>query len=168
MSPAIQRAVNPVAQSSRDAVAKVFAWLQQPEKAYARWQGKTMVVAAWAGLFLAVINPPAGSGITVCLLKVCTGISCPGCGMTRSLSCALRGMFAESWHYHPFGLFILALFIATAIGSLLPSAGKKRVAAYVESHAIVFNALYLVFALSFVSFGMVRALLEFFQHFPLH
>ena len=40
--------------------------------------------------------------------------------MTRSLSCGIRGMFLESWEYHPMGLFVLALFVVTAAQSLFP------------------------------------------------
>jgi len=63
--------------------------------------GKPCLFAAWSGLFLAAVTPPHGAGFTVCWLKASTGIPCPGCGLTRSLSCALRGMFMESWQYHP-------------------------------------------------------------------
>jgi hypothetical protein len=140
--------------------AGLFAWLQRPEKAYTRWQGKLMVGVAWLGLLLAAINPPHGTGIIVCGLKLCTGISCPGCGLTRSLSCGLHGMFAESWQYHPLGLFILALFIATAIRSLLPSLWQERIRSWMESRAFIFNSFYLAFVTTFIGFGTVRALIE--------
>src|SRR3954464_144355 len=88
--------------------------LHSPEKVFRKWQGPYTVVAAWLGLFLATITPPQGTGTTVCSVKQCTGIDCLGCGLTRSLSCGLRGMFVESFNYHPFGLFVLALFLFTA------------------------------------------------------
>lgn len=45
-------------------------------------------------LFLAA----AGIG---CPLKFFSGISCPGCGMTRAFLHALRFEFAEAFYYHP-------------------------------------------------------------------
>lgn len=122
-----------------------------------------MVCAAWLGLFLAAITPPHGTGVTVCWIKQSTGISCLGCGLTRSMSCGLRGMFAESFSYHPFGLFILALFLFTAVVSIIPAA-RPRVAAYMESRPVLFNGSYMVFVTTFVAFGTIRALVEIAQH----
>jgi len=78
--------------------------------------------------------------------------------MTRSLSCGLRGMFAESFQYHPMGLLILALFIFTAGQSLLPKSYREGIVRFMQARATVFNAFYLVFVITFVSFGVVRAL----------
>jgi hypothetical protein len=69
-------------------------------------------------------------------------------------------MFAESWHYHPMGLLFLALFIATAVRSLLPALWQERFKLWMESHAFIFNSFYVAFATAFVGFGAIRALLE--------
>jgi hypothetical protein len=140
-----------------------YAWLCQPGKIYYRWQSALTVCASWLGLPLATVTPPHGSGVTICWIKRCTGIDCPGCGLTRSLSCGLRGMFAESFGYHPFGPFILALFLFTAIVSLMPSA-RQRVAAVMEARPVLFNGLYIAFVVTFVGFGSVRALIEIMEH----
>jgi hypothetical protein len=137
--------------------------LQQPENVFRKWQGAYTVAAAWLGLFLAAITPPHGTGMTVCWIKQGTGIDCLGCGLTRSMSCGLRGMFAQSLSYHPFGLFILALFLFTAIVSLIPAA-RQRVAVVMAAWPIFFNALYLTFVVAFVGFGSVRALVEIIEH----
>src|SRR5690349_13366748 len=84
-----------------------------------RWLGGPSIFAAWVGLCLAFVTPPHGTGFTVCWLNAATGVPCLGCGLTRSLSCCLRGMFRESWHYHPMGLAVLALFMAIAAASVL-------------------------------------------------
>jgi len=138
----------------------MLAWLGQPERAVQFWLGKHCVLLAWLGLLLAVISAPHGSGISLCWFQEATGIPCPGCGMTRSLSCALRGMFLESVQYHPMGIMILALFLFTAGQSLLPKAYREGIVRCLQSRAMFFNALYLVFVISFVSFGVVRALHE--------
>ena len=36
-----------------------------------------------------------------CPIKYYTGISCPGCGMTRAVWAALHLDFSTAWHYHP-------------------------------------------------------------------
>jgi len=135
-------------------------WLQPSQPASAFWLGKHCVLAAWLGLLLAVASPPHGSGMAVCWVQGATGIPCPGCGMTRSLSCAIRGMFLESWHYHPMGLFVLALFLFTAGQSLLPKALRDRLVGLMQSRAVFFNSFYLAFVVAFVGFGVVRALLH--------
>lgn len=57
----------------------------------------TVIIAA----FYAVLNL---IGIT-CPIKFATGISCPGCGMTRAWLAVLRLDFATAFYYHP--LFML-------------------------------------------------------------
>jgi len=137
--------------------------LNSPERVFNRWQGPWTTCVAWLGLILAAINPPRGTGVTICWFKQCTGIDCLGCGLTRSLSCGLHGMFAESFSYHPFGLFILALFLFTVLLSVWPAA-RQRVAACMEARPMFFNGLYLAFVVSFIGFGTVRGLIELSQH----
>jgi len=80
--------------------------------------------------------------------------------MTRSLSCSIRGMFAEGWNYHPMGLLVLTLFILTALQSLLPRPLRGRLQALIEAHAFIFNACYLFFAAAFIAYGGGRVLLH--------
>ena len=47
-----------------------------------------------AGLILLV-------ALVQCPFRFLTGISCPGCGMTRALLALLRGDFAAAYYYHP-------------------------------------------------------------------
>jgi len=133
------------------------------------WLGKHCVLVAWVGLFIAVISPPHGSGIPLCFFQASTGVPCLGCGLTRSLSCAIRGTFLESWHYHPMGLLILVLFAFTALQSLLPKHQRLGLIHYLKSHSTLFNALYLTFVCAFVTFGTTRALLHLSNFWmPLH
>ena len=44
-----------------------------------------------------------------CPIKFITGISCPGCGMSRAAISFLRFDFAKAWYYHP-GVFLLIPF----------------------------------------------------------
>ena len=65
-----------------------------------------------------------------CPIRHITGISCPGCGMSRALLSLLTGHFAEAFRYHPMiyavipgGLF---LFLAPD-GTAKEHAAKKAV-----------------------------------------
>ncbi len=62
-------------------------------------------------------------GIT-CPIKYVTGISCPGCGMSRACFSALRLDFEAAFSYHP--LWILLLPFAVAL--ILLRVKKKRLA----------------------------------------
>jgi len=135
-------------------------WLSDSRKASTRWLGKYCVIAAWLGLFLAIITPPHGTSFSICWFKNCTGLPCPGCGLTRSFSCALRGMFVESWQYHPMGLLILTMLLAIAFASVLPARLRERLSNYMESRAYAFNLLYLAFVVAFLAFGVSRAMLN--------
>ena len=136
---------------------RLLRWLDEPRHAGACWLGKHCVAVAWLGLGLAVLSPPHGFGVPVCWFQSSTGLPCPGCGMTRSLSCAVRGMFAESWHYHPMGLFVLLLFLLTAAQSLLPDRVHGALVRFVQARAFAFNSLYLAFVVAFLSYGVLRA-----------
>lgn len=134
------------------------SWLNRPELASSRWLGKHCVFVAWLGLSLALFSPPHGSGIALCWFQGATGLPCPGCGMTRSLSCGIRGMFSESWHYHPMGLLILVLFVLIAAQSLCSKPYREQIARFMQARAAFFNSFYLIFVVTFVSFGVIRAL----------
>lgn len=110
---------------------------------------------------MAAISPPHGLGINVCWFSGATGLPCAGCGVTQSLSCGLRGLWLESWHYHPMGLFILALFGFIAVQSLLPRPARERLAQTMRDRAFFFNTLYLAFVVVFVGLGFARALSHF-------
>ena len=146
-------------------LTKLAPWLDPPRAVYDLWLGKHCVLAAWLGLLLAVVSPPQGSGVVVCWFKDATVLPCPGCGLTRSLSCAIRGMLVESWHYHPMGPFILALFTFTAVQSLLPRSFRDQLARQMQARAVIVHRLYVVFVIAFVAFGGIRALVHWLDEF---
>lgn len=57
--------------------------------------------------------------IALCGLKVWTGYPCPGCGMTRSVTCLARGDLAGSLHFHPLGVVSAAALVLTTFGAVL-------------------------------------------------
>jgi hypothetical protein len=124
------------------------------------WLNWRCIIVAWLALALGILSPPHGFGVAICWWQGSTGLPCIGCGLTRSLSCALRGMFLESFSFHPMGLPIAALFAFTAGQSLFPKSVRSRLAQYIQSRALFFGLLYASFVTVFVAFGVVRALLH--------
>jgi len=124
----------------------------------ARYFGRLNVAVAWLGLGLAILSSPTGLGISLCWWRDATGIPCLGCGLTRSLSCACRGLFVESWNHHPLGIAILGLFLVTVAQSLLPQRWRGRLVPLLTRHAAGWGRVYAVFIGAFVVYGTTRAL----------
>ena len=70
---------------------------------------------ALAGLIVLFLLPSDGVGITLCPLSNLSGLDCPSCGLTRSVSSLLHLDFSRSLAYHPLGTLALfgLLFIAS-------------------------------------------------------
>lgn len=51
---------------------------------------------------------PSDGGPTICGFAVCTGVACPGCGMTRAAAHLFRGNLADALRYHPLVLLVVA------------------------------------------------------------
>lgn len=62
-------------------------------------------LAILIGIIYSILNL-FGAG---CPIKFLTGVSCPGCGMTRAVMAALGLQFHEAFYYHP--LFFLVPFM---------------------------------------------------------
>jgi hypothetical protein len=70
-------------------------------------QGSLLVIPFVAAIVLATINP-SDSSPTICGFARCTGVACPGCGMTRAAGQLVRGNVVEALRYHPLVLLIVA------------------------------------------------------------
>lgn len=77
-----------------------------------------------------------------CPIKWITGVSCPGCGMTRAFFSFIRGNFKEAWHFHP-----LIFFFPLAI---IPYFLRKKLSKK-EKYIIIF-----IFVLAFTVVFFVR------------
>lgn len=72
------------------------------------WRDRLLLTAPLVGVaFLALFNP-ADDGPTVCPFALCTGMACPGCGMTRAVSQLIRGNFGQALIYHPLAPLVFA------------------------------------------------------------
>lgn len=63
------------------------------DKTWKRDLGAVAVIVGFYAVLFAL-------GVT-CPIKFITGVSCPGCGMTRAWLCLLSGKSALALHYHP-------------------------------------------------------------------
>ena len=108
--------------------------------------------------------PPDGiPGFAVCLSSYVTGIPCPGCGLTRSISSISHGAFAKAFFYHPFGFIIYPVFVFLGTYALLPKRIKEKVKKYLMTKNDHIGTFYLFFIYSFIAFGAVRFITVFFS-----
>ena len=78
---------------------------------------------------------------TTCLVKYFTGVSCPGCGMTRACLSALRLDFASAFYYHP--LWILMLPLAALLIFLWAKRKKKALCVVLGLFFVALIGVYL-------------------------
>ena len=80
-----------------------------------------------------------------CPIKFLTGISCPGCGMTRAVCCVLLGDFKMALHYHP----LVFLLIPAAVTYLFRKRLPKKVLYVLCSAAVVLMVVVYFIRLSY-------------------
>ena len=69
-------------------------------------QGSLLAIPFVAAIALATINP-SDSSPTICGFANCTGVACPGCGMTRAAGHLVRGDVVQALRYHPLILLVV-------------------------------------------------------------
>lgn len=104
--------------------------------------------------------PPQGLGFDICLLHRLTGLPCPGCGLTRSITSLTHGNFQQAGAYHPFGLVIWLIFVALTVYTFLPAGLRARVASAAARNEAAIRPAYRLFITSFISFGVARFALD--------
>jgi hypothetical protein len=114
---------------------------------------------AIAALALSFLLPVDGLGITVCWFKSLYDLPCPGCGLTRSVTCISHLEFAKAWTYHPFGPLLYALFVANAALLVVPKAKRESLKRFMSRGERWLKPAYLAIVLSFLTFGVVRIVL---------
>ena len=96
---------------------------------------RAWALAAAGVLSVAALLPPHGAGVPLCLYRMVFGVRCPGCGLTRSVSCAVRGMWAESLSYHPFGAVLAGLLVGVVVFGALPEGAARRIGSQIAAIA---------------------------------
>lgn len=85
---------------------------------------KIILALPFVGIALLAILGPADEGPTICPFALCTGMACPGCGMTRAASHLVRGDIGIALSYHPL-VPLLALAAAGGWGWFLARSAEK-------------------------------------------
>lgn len=76
-------------------------------------------------LWLSLLFPDT-TGFGICLFKHVTGIPCPSCGITRSISLVFSGRFADALQMNPLGLIAAPVLIGLPIWLLTDAFRKKH------------------------------------------
>ena len=66
------------------------------------WRGIVRLAAYLVAPLAVVVIPTAWieRGPPLCLSRIFFGVRCPGCGMTRAVSCAAHGRLRRAWDYN--------------------------------------------------------------------
>jgi Protein of unknown function (DUF2752) len=94
--------------------------------------------------------PPSNKFGTICLLRLSSGIDCPGCGLTRSFVALSHGAVLESFHYHWLGPPLYLFFLVSVINRVSRMLTKRVIFQFVEKERafLIWSiALLLVWAL---------------------
>lgn len=73
---------------------------------------------------LASFGNATDEGPTICPFALCTGMACPGCGMTRAVSHLIRGDVSAALGYHPLVPFLALGITGGWVWFLLRSTGR--------------------------------------------
>jgi hypothetical protein len=107
-------------------------------------------------LLISALLPTAGLGFDLCWFKVTSGLPCPGCGLTRSLTNVSHLELGTALRYHPFGIVIwlLAAFLAGA--GLAGERRRRAIRRFLVRHDAIAQRAYWGFVYAFVAFGVLR------------
>jgi len=73
------------------------------------WLALGVLGLAWAAVLLRERGPGGLPFLPGCLFRKWTGLSCPGCGMTRASHAFLNGEIAAAFQFNPLGMVLLPL-----------------------------------------------------------
>ena len=93
------------------------------------------VLAAWT---------PSDDGPGLCPIRLCTGVACPGCGLTRATSRLLRGDLSGALVYHPLVLLAVAEVVAAAVLWPLLQSGRIKLDIRLLNVVLIANGVLLV------------------------
>lgn len=65
------------------------------------WRDRLVLTLPFVAVAALAAVTPTDEGPTICPFALCTGMACPGCGMTRAASHLIRGDLGLALRYHP-------------------------------------------------------------------
>lgn len=100
-----------------------------------RLRGLLVGAGCWAVLIVAVWLSPHASGtgtheelgLPACSFLAETGLPCPTCGMTTSVSAMAHGRIVMGWRAHPFGVVLFAVVAAVAVAATAEAVTGRNV-----------------------------------------
>ncbi len=114
--------------------------------------GRFAIVAVLASFVL----PPDGIGINLCTMKHLFDLPCPGCGLTRSVTCLSHLELTRAWHYHPFGFLIYPFMCLAALSVFTSEDTRRRMRVWFWKHSRMAYAMYCALIAGFLIYGFVR------------
>src|SRR5579863_9135542 len=74
-------------------------------------KGKLAFYAFLPIVFFLIPTPWLEKHPPICLYSAIFGVCCPGCGMSRAMSCAVHGNLKKALHYNKLVIIVLPLLI---------------------------------------------------------
>ena len=90
------------------------------------WRDRLVLAAPLALIGVLAAVRPGDDGVTVCPFALCTGMACPGCGMTRAASHLIRGDLGTALGYHPLVPLVALLSVGGWAWYLLRRSGRVQ------------------------------------------
>jgi hypothetical protein len=125
----------------------------------------TAIVHPWSmrlallAVVLSFLLPVDGLGVDLCMFHRQTGLPCPGCGLTRSLTSVAHGQIGHAFELHLFGPLIWLIALALSVGNFLGERRRERIRTWLRQRGRSARIGYLTFVYGFVVFGVVRLVL---------
>lgn len=119
---------------------------------------QVVVAGAVAALGVACLVPPehVADGPVICPFRRLTGLSCPGCGLTRSWVYLVHGWWREAFLAHPFGV-VAAVAVVALAGAMAIARFRRRPAPSLDR--LVRRPWAVALAASWLAFAVVRMVL---------
>lgn len=98
----------------------------------------------------------AGESVETCGMVLQFGVPCPGCGMTRGVSCVVKGHWWSAFQYNIFAFPVALLLIIGSSLLFLPATARGRFEAYINERPNFWLYLYIGVIVLFFLYGALR------------
>ena len=109
-------------------------------------------------ILASIYYDPINYKITDCSFKYITGVSCPGCGLTRSFHSGANFYLTEAFAFHLLGPFFLLGFIILFLKYLMESTIGKKI--QLKMKPAVIRTFFLIIGITWLGFWISRMIYE--------